>query len=245
MGHKTHPIGFRLGIIKDWHARWFAARKTDYREMVYEDQRLRQAVMGKYQGAGISHLEIERSAGEVTVAIFTSRPGIIIGRQGQRVEELRQSLEALTKGRVRVNVQEVRQPELDAALVGRSIADQLERRVSHRRAMVQTASRTMQAGALGIRIICRGRLGGAEIARREKMMVGRVPLHTIRADIDFAVVEALTVMGRIGVKVWIYKGDIRPVGKEPEVPEEEMAPIQVKVTPEAGEEVASAATETS
>jgi small subunit ribosomal protein S3 len=242
VGHKTHPIGFRLGINKEWQARWFAARKTDFRETLLEDLRLRQAVITRFPEAGIARVEIERSALEVTVTIWTARPGIVIGRQGQRVEEVRQSLEALTERTVRVSVQEIRQAELEAVLVARNIAEQLERRVAHRRATQQAATRTMQAGAQGIKVIVKGRLGGAEIARREKVMMGRVPLHTLRADIDFAISEARTMMGRIGVKVWIYKGDILPPAEELEDLEEAMPTIQVTVRPD--EEVsADAATE--
>jgi small subunit ribosomal protein S3 len=242
VGHKTHPIGFRLGINKDWQARWFAGRKTDYRETLLEDLRLRQAVLTRFPEAGIARVEIERSALEVTVIIWTARPGIVIGRQGQRVEEVRQSLEALTERTVRVSVQEIRQAELEAVLVARNIAEQLERRVAHRRATQQSASRTMQAGAQGIKVIVQGRLNGAEIARREKVMLGRVPLHTLRADIDFAISEARTLMGRIGVKVWIYKGDILPAAEGLEDLEEELPTIQVTVRPDE-EEPVDAATE--
>jgi small subunit ribosomal protein S3 len=243
VGHKTHPLGFRLGIVKDWKARWFAHGPRDYRDTLLEDLRLRRVIMQRYPEAGIARIEIERSAQEVGVTIWTARPGIVIGRQGQRVEELRRDLEALTGGKLRLNVQEIRQPELEAYLVARSIAEQLERRVSHRRAMVQTAARTMEAGARGVKIVVKGRLGGAEIARREKVMVGQVPLHTIRADIDFATAEALTVMGRIGIKVWIYKGDILPEGAEAEA-EEEMAPIQVTLRAGAAEVSGAPAQET-
>ena len=235
MGHKTHPIGFRLGVVKEWQARWFAQKGIEYQRTLLEDLRLRRAVQRRYREAAISRVEIERSTQEVTVSVWTARPGIVIGRQGQRVEEMRQSLEALTDRKVRISVQEIRQAEMEAPLVARSIAEQLERRVSRRRAMFQSASRTMQAGAQGIKIIIRGRLGGAEIARREKVMMGRVPLHTIRADIDYAVSEASTMMGRIGVKVWIYKGDIISAAEE-EALEEEMEPIQVTVKAEDTEE---------
>jgi len=236
MGHKTHPIGFRLGIVKEWQARWFAQGGRQYQTTLLEDLRLRQAVLARYQGAAISKVEIERSAQEVTVTIWTARPGIVIGRQGQRVDEMRQSLEALTGHKIRVSVQEIHQAELEAELVARNIAEQLERRVSRRRAMFQGASRTMQAGAKGIKVIVRGRLGGAEIARTEKVMMGRVPLHTIRANIDYAISEASTLMGRIGVKVWIYKGDIISAAEE-ELLEGELDPIQVTVSAEQGQEI--------
>jgi len=229
LGHKTHPVGFRLGIVKSWQARWFEGRGVNYQRTLFEDLRIRNAILQKYSGAGISRVEIERSAQEVGVQIWTARPGIVIGRQGQRIEELRQSLEALTERKLRIWVQEIEKPDIDAALVARNIADQLERRVGFRRAIQQTASRTMQSGAQGIKVIISGRLGGAEIARSEKAMMGRVPLHTLRANIDYFCAEAHTGMGRIGVKVWIYKGDILPEGVGGEGFEEEIAPIRVTV----------------
>ena len=229
MGQKTHPIGFRLGIIKEWQARWFADKQEAYRNLVLEDLQVRQKITGNYPDAGISRVEIERSNNDVTVTIHTARPGIVIGRGGQRVEELRKELERTISRRTRLNVQEIRQPELDAYLVARNVADQLERRIAFRRAIRQTLGRTMQAGAEGIKIICSGRLGGGDIARSEKAMEGRVPLHTLRADIDYGLAEAATEFGRIGVKVWIYKGDILP---EPEIEEiEEMiSPIEVTLS---------------
>ncbi|MBI2935231.1 MAG: 30S ribosomal protein S3 [Chloroflexi bacterium] len=236
MGHKTHPIGFRLGVNKEWQARWYAPDPKAYRATLAEDLQLRRATLSHYPEGAIARIEIERSVQEVSVVIWTARPGIVIGRQGQRVDELRQALEALTSRKVHVSVQEVRQPELEASLVARNVAEQLERRVGHRRAMLQAATRTMQAGAKGIRIVVQGRLGGAEIARREKVMLGRLPLHTLRANIDFAVVEAFTVMGRIGVKVWIYLGDVLPGGVEPEETVEPLAPIRVTVRPGEPEE---------
>ena len=228
MGNKTHPIGFRLGIIKDWQARWFAAKPGEYRAQVAEDMEIRSTVLSSSPDAGISKVEIERS-NEVVVTVHTARPGIVIGRGGQKVEELRKMIESKSAKRVRLNVQEIRQPELDAYLVARNVADQLERRIAFRRAVRQAITRTMQAGAQGVKVICGGRLGGAEIARREKAMEGRVPLHTLRADIDFAVTEAATDFGRIGVKAWIYRGDILPAPKEQE---DDMAPIEVTVTAE-------------
>ena len=230
MGQKTHPIGFRLGIVKDWHARWFAHKQKDYRNLVFEDLQIRGQIEKNYPDAGISTVDIERSDSDVTVTIHTSRPGIVIGRGGQRVDELRRDLERIMQRRARINVQEIRQPELDAFLVARNVADQLERRIAFRRAIRQTLGRTLQAGAEGIKIICSGRLGGADIARSEKAMEGRVPLHTLRADIDYGLAEAATEFGRIGVKVWIYKGDILPeTPLEPEI-EEEIAPIEVTLT---------------
>jgi len=209
VGHKTHPIGFRLGVIKDWNSRWFAGRGKDYSVQVWEDLKIREVITKQYSDAGIARVEIERSAQDLTVNVHTARPGIVIGRGGQRVDELRKAVEGATGGkRVRLNVLEIRQPELDAFLVARNVADQLERRVMFRRATRQAVMRTMQAGAKGIKVMVAGRLGGAEIARREKVMDGRVPLHTLRADIDYGMAEAATTMGRIGVKVWIYRGDI-------------------------------------
>ena len=240
MGQKTHPIGFRLGIIKDWQAKWFAQKQGDYRRLVLEDLSIRNTILSRYPDAGISRIDIERGSNEAIITIHTARPGIVIGRGGQRVEELRKDLEGLTERRARLNVQEIRQAELDAYLVARSVADQLERRIAFRRAMRQAVSRTMQAGAEGVKIISSGRLGGADIARREKAMEGRVPLHTLRADIDFGIAEAATEYGRIGVKVWIYKGEVieRPAAREPE--EEEIPPIEV--TLRVDEEVTADAT---
>ncbi len=231
MGQKTHPIGFRLGIIKDWQSRWFAAKQRDYRNLVLEDMSIRKTILDKYPDAGISSVEVERGSSDVVITIHTARPGIVIGRGGQRVEELRKILEGVTERRARLNVQEIRQPELDAFLVARNIADQLVRRIAFRRAIRQSAGRTMQAGAEGVKIIISGRLGGADIARQEKAMEGRVPLHTLRADIDFGIAEAATEFGRIGVKVWIYKGEILPkVSDESDL--EDMPPIEVTVKAE-------------
>lgn len=230
MGQKTHPIGFRLGIIKEWQAKWFAAKQADYRKLVLEDLKIRDTINSRYRDAGISRIDIERG-NEVIVTVHTARPGIVIGRGGQRVEELRKILEGLTERRARLNVQEIRQPELDAYLVARNVADQLERRIAFRRAIRQAIGRTMQAGAQGIKIICSGRLAGADIARTEKAMDGRVPLHTLRADIDYGVAEAATEFGRIGAKVWIYKGEILETAtREPEV--EEIMPIEVTLRAE-------------
>lgn len=232
MGHKTHPIGFRLGVIKDWQAKWFAGKEAEYRNLVLEDIAIRRAILERYPDAGISRVDIERGSNDVVITIHTARPGIVIGRGGQRVEELRKMLEGLTERRARLNVQEIRQPELDASLVARSIADQLERRIAFRRAMRQAATRTIQAGAKGFKVLCSGRLGGAEIARREKLMEGRVPLHTLRADIDYGTAEARTEFGRIGVKVWIYKGEVLQPSRE-EQPED-ITPIEVTLKAEEG-----------
>jgi small subunit ribosomal protein S3 len=206
LGHKVHPLGFRIGVIRDWQARWYADK--NYAEFLHEDLKLRQAIQSKNAEAGISEVEIDRQANKVTVTIHTARPGVVIGRGGQRVDELRLHLESLIGKRIQLNILEVQQPELDAYLVARAIADQIEHRVAFRRAMKQTVFRTMQAGAKGIRLSCAGRLGGTEIARREIVHQGQVPLHTLRADIDYGFAEAHTTLGQIGVKVWIYRGDI-------------------------------------
>jgi len=208
LGHKVHPLGFRIGVIRDWQAKWYAEK--DYVEFLQEDMKLRQAIQSQYTDAGISLVEIERQANKVSVTIHTARPGVVIGRGGQRVDEMRLQLENLIGKRIQLNILEVQQPELDAYLVGRAIAEQIEHRVAFRRAMKQALFRTMQAGAKGIRISCAGRLGGVEIARREVTHQGQVPLHTLRADIDYGFTEAHTTLGRIGIKVWIYRGDILP-----------------------------------
>jgi len=229
LGRKVHPIGFRLGFIQDWQAKWYAA-DPHYAEAVQEDMKLRQAIQSKYVDAAVSRVDIERQVKEVAVTIYTARPGIVIGRGGQRVEELRQYLEQLTGKKIRLNIREIRQPELDAYLVARTIGDQIERRIAYRRAMKQALFRTMQAGAGGIRVTCSGRLGDAEIARRQVMHQGQVPLQTIRADIDYGFAEAHTTLGRTGIKVWIYKGEVLPEAKAPEA---EAAPAEaVAVKPE-------------
>ena len=231
MGQKTHPIGFRLGIIKDWQSKWFANKPSQYRALLQEDIAIRQAILSRLPEAAVSRIELERGAQELVITIHSARPGIVIGRGGQRVEDVRRTVENIAQKRARLNVQEIRQPELEAQLVAASIAEQLGRRIAFRRAMHQAVGRAMQAGALGIKIICSGRLGGIEIARREKVMQGRVPLHTLRADIDYGLAEARTAMGRIGVKVWVYKGDILPEPKEleTEIEAEEMRLIEVTV----------------
>ena len=226
MGNKTHPIGFRLGIIKDWQAKWFAAKQGDYRALVAQDLAIRTAVQESSPDGGISRIDVERGSGEVIITVHTARPGIVIGRGGQKVEELRKLLETKSDRAVRLNIQEIRQPELDAYLVARNVADQLVRRIAYRRAIRQAITRTMQAGAEGIKVICSGRLSGGDIARTEKAMDGRVPLHTLRADIDFGIAEAATEVGRIGVKVWIYKGEVLPSADDDN---ENIAPIEVTV----------------
>jgi len=221
LGRKVHPLGFRLGIIRDWQARWYADKL--YAEFLQEDMKLRKAIVSAYPDAAISQVLLERQANEVFITIHTARPGIVIGRGGQRVDETRARLERLIGKRVRLNIQEVAQPELDSYLVARTVADQMEHRIAYRRAMKQALFRTTQAGAKGMKITCSGRLGGNEIARRESMHQGRVPLHTLRADIDYGFTEARTTLGRIGVKVWIYKGEILP---EPKVFEVEELPAE-------------------
>ena len=209
MGHKVHPTGFRLGVVKGWQSRWYAER--DYKDIFAEDLMIREAINKDLANASVSRIEIERAAAnQVSVTIHTAKPGIVIGKSGEKVDKLRTMLEGKTKKRVRLNIMEIRQPELDAYLVGRSIAEQLEKRVSFRRAMKQAVQKSMRANAKGIKIIVGGRLGGAEIARSEKEVEGKIPLHTLRADIDYGLAEAHTTFGVIGIKVWIYKGDILP-----------------------------------
>ncbi len=210
MGRKVHPLGFRLGIIKDWQARWYAAGE-EYADLLQEDLDIRQLIREKMGQAGISKIEIERFPKQVSITIWTAKPGIVIGRKGTNVRALRQDVEELSQQkRVRIDVQEVERPELDAYLVAENIASQLGRRISHSRAMKRAASQTMRMGAEGIRITCSGRLTGAEMARREWVMEGRVPRNTLRADIDYGFAEARTTYGRIGIKVWIYKGEVLP-----------------------------------
>ncbi len=249
MGRKVHPIGFRIGIIRDWQAKWYGGKH--YLQYLQEDLKLRQALRAKYADASISLVETDRQANKVLVNIYTARPGVVIGRGGQRVDEIRQYLESLIGGRVQLNILEVRQPELDAYLVARSVAEQIERRVAFRRAMKRAIFRTLEAGAKGVRINCAGRLGGAEIARREMRHQGQVPLHKLRADIDYGFAEAHTTLGQIGVKVWIYKGDILPqagakVEKAPAEVEagEVAAPLAEKIAePVAEERVEAKATQ--
>ncbi len=252
MGQKIHPNGFRVGITRDWHATWFAGQR-EYAGFVKEDINIRRAIDVMYEDAGISKVDIERDSNEVAVTIHTARPGIVIGRGGQRVDELRKNLENLTGSRrAKLNVVEVRQAELDAYLVARNVADQLERRIAFRRAIRQAVMRTMQAGAEGIKITCSGRLAGADIARAEKAMEGRVPLHTLRADIDYGLAEAKTEFGVIGVKVWICKGEISnptiigensstsdPIAALNEMEETDVAPIQVMVTAQEDNQVST------
>jgi small subunit ribosomal protein S3 len=206
MGQKVNPNGFRLGVIRPWQARWYADK--GYTQLVHEDLEIRKTISGRHVNAGIAQVDIDRSANNVTVTIHTARPGIIIGKSGQNVEALRQNLERSTGKKVKVNIQEVKQPDVNAVLVARSIADQLEKRISFRRALKQSIQRAMDRGAKGIKVTVAGRLGGAEMSRTETDRRGRVPLQTLRADIDYGTAEAITTYGVIGVKVWIYKGDV-------------------------------------
>lgn len=208
MGQKVHPLGFRLGYVKTWNSRWYA--KKDYPQLLHEDLKIRGLVKEKLYHAGVSRIEIERSGNQIKLYISTARPGIIIGRKGAEVDKLKAELEAMTKRQVQINIKEIRKPELDAQLVAENIAMQLEKRVSYRRAMKKAVAAALRLGALGIKVHCAGRLGGAEIARKEWYREGRVPLHTLRADIDYGLAESKTTYGRIGVKVWIYRGDLLP-----------------------------------
>jgi small subunit ribosomal protein S3 len=209
LGRKVHPLGFRLGIIKDWQARWYAERE-EYANLLQEDLDILELIRKEMGQAGISRIEIERFPKQVSITIWTAKPGIIIGRKGASVKNLRQDLEKLSAKRVRIDVQEVERPELDAYLVAENIASQLERRIAHSRAMRRAVTQAMRLGAEGVKIICSGRLSGAEMARREWVMEGQVPRNTLRADIDYGFAEALTTYGRIGIKVWIYKGEVLP-----------------------------------
>ena len=214
MGQKTHPIGFRLGGVIDWQSQWFANKGKEYAKLTNEDREIRDVIVKELgENAAISKIEIERNNQEISITVFTARPGIIIGRGGTRVEELKNFLEKFTNNEIRLNINEIRVPELVAKLVGESIAEQLERRVAFRRAVNTAMQRTMQVGAKGIKVVISGRLAGADIARTEKYHQGRVPLHTVRADIDYEISEANTTYGVIGIKVWIYKGDIIPTAE--------------------------------
>jgi len=224
VGRKVHPYGFRLGITKTWLSRWYADRDSDYVRLLHEDIKMRKYIKKKYYYAGIDRIEIERAADRVRVSIHVARPGLLIGRRGAEVENLRQELIEMTGGKqVFINVVEVKTPELCAQLVAENVAQQIERRISFRRAMKRAVAASMAAGAKGIKVACSGRLGGAEIARTEWYREGRVPLSTIRADIDYGFAEAFTTYGVIGVKVWIFRGEIMPAKAEE--------------TQEAGEEV--------
>jgi small subunit ribosomal protein S3 len=207
MGQKVNPHGMRVGVIKDWDARWFA-RKGEFAEYIKEDNEIRKQLKKQLYAAGVAKIETERAANKLTVTVHTAKPGIVIGKGGQGVEELKKQLSAKTGKAVVLNIMEVKRPDLNAQLVAENIASQLERRISFRRAMKQCIGRAMKGGALGIKTMCAGRLGGAEIARTEKYHDGSIPLQTIRADIDYGFAEANTTYGKIGCKVWIYKGEI-------------------------------------
>jgi small subunit ribosomal protein S3 len=210
MGQKVNPYGFRLGITTDWKSRWFEERR--YREFVVEDWRIRDYLMSQLEAAAVSRIEVERTRDRVRVDIHTARPGIVIGRRGSEADRLKKKLEEITglPNRIQLNIQEIKRPELDAALIAQGICDQLVRRVAFRRAMKRAIQTVQKAGAQGVRVQCSGRLGGSEMARKESYREGRVPLHTLRADVDYGFREARTTAGRVGVKVWIYKGDILP-----------------------------------
>jgi len=212
LGQKVHPFGFRLGINQDWRAKWYAGK--NYTRFWLDDVKLRRVVEDRCLGGAVARVEIERSGDEVCLTLYSARPGILIGRGGQNVEALKSDLEEVSGDKIRLTIREVERPELEAVLVARNIAGRLEERIPFRRAMRQAAFRTMQAGAKGVKIMCKGRLGGLEIARTETVRQGQMPLHKLRANIDYGVVEAHTLMGRIGVKVWVYKGDIMPEAKE-------------------------------
>ncbi|WP_438435313.1 30S ribosomal protein S3 [Gorillibacterium sp. sgz500922] len=217
MGQKVNPIGLRIGIIRDWESKWYAGK--DYGTLLMEDVKIREYLKGKLKDSSVSHIDIERAANRVNVTIHTAKPGMVIGKGGSEVENIRTHLSKLTNKKVHINITEIKNPELDAILVAESIAQQLERRVSFRRAMKQAIQRTIRSGAKGIKTSVSGRLGGAEIARTEGYSEGTVPLHTLRADIDYGTAEAHTTYGRIGVKVWIYRGEVLPTAKKKAVRE--------------------------
>jgi small subunit ribosomal protein S3 len=213
MGQKIHPGGLRVGIIHDWKSNWYTGNK-DFAAALIEDVKIRDHIYGKLAHAGLSDILIRKDKQRITIDIYTARPGIVIGKSGAEVDALRRELHALTHKNVHININEIKRPELDAKLVAQSIAEQLQNRVSFRRAMKRALASAMRSGAEGVKIVCGGRLGGAEMSRSESYSEGRVPLHTIRADIDYGFVEAKTTFGRIGVKVWINKGEIMPEGYE-------------------------------
>ena len=206
MGQKVNPIGLRLGVIKTWESRWFGGK--NYANYIFEDFKLRKYIKQKLYHAGVSRIEIERSAKRIRLRIFTARPGIVIGKKGAEIAQLKKEIEKLTAHEVLIDIQEIRKPEIDAQLVAENVATQLERRVAFRRAMKRSVQSALRFGALGIKVICAGRLGGAEIARTEWYREGRVPLHTLRADIDYGQAEAHTTYGIIGIKVTIFKGEV-------------------------------------
>lgn len=227
MGQKTHPIGLRLGIIKGWDSNWFGGK--DFSDKLIEDEQIRAYLIARIPKGGISKIVIERTLKKITITIHTSRPGIVIGKGGKEVDKLREEIKKITNKDVQINIYEIKRPELDATLVGQQVAQQLEGRVSFRRAMKSALSSTMRAGAQGCKIMCAGRLGGAEMARTEQYKEGRIPLQTLRADIDYALVEAKTIYGVIGVKVWIFKKEIfGKVDLSPNVKSERKRPANNK-----------------
>jgi len=215
LGQKVNPIGLRLGIIKTWESQWFGGK--NYADYIFEDYKLRKFIKQKLYHAGVSRIEIERSAKRIRLRIYTARPGIVIGKKGAEIAQLKKEVEQLTVREVLIDIQEVRKPEIDAQLVAENVANQLERRVAFRRAMKRAVQSSLRFGALGIKVICAGRLGGAEIARTEWYREGRVPLHTLRADIDYGTAEARTTYGLVGVKVMIFKGEV--LRKDPPIAE--------------------------
>jgi small subunit ribosomal protein S3 len=206
MGQKVNPVGLRLGIIKGWDSNWYGGKT--FSDKLVEDEKIRNYIYARIPKGGISKIVIERTIKRITLTINTARPGVVIGKGGTEVDKIKEELKKLTGKDVQINIYEIKRPELDSKLVGESIAQQLQARISYRRAMKQAIASTMRVGALGIKIKCSGRLGGAEMARTEQYKEGRIPLHTLRADIDYAISEALTVYGKIGIKVWIFKGEI-------------------------------------
>ncbi|WCK54768.1 30S ribosomal protein S3 [Aneurinibacillus sp. Ricciae_BoGa-3] len=212
MGQKVSPVGLRVGIIRDWESKWFADK--DYATLLHEDLKVRQYVKDQLKDASVSTVEIERAANRLNITVHTAKPGMVIGKGGSEVEKLRKALSSLTGKRVHININEIKNPDMDATLVAQSIARQLENRISFRRAQKQSLQRTMRAGAKGIKTMVSGRLGGADIARSEGYSEGTVPLHTLRADIDYGTAEADTTYGKIGVKVWIYRGEVLPQAKK-------------------------------
>lgn len=215
MGQKCNPLGFRIGITEPWRSRWYAGKK-DFRKLLLEDQRIRRFIKKEFHSAAIPRIDIERTREAITVIVHTGRPGVLIGRKGARVDQLRSALEGITGTKVDIRTKEVEKPELSAQLIAESVAEQLEKRASFRRALKKTAQLTMQAGALGVKIHIAGRLGGSEMARREKVAFGSVPLSTLRADVDYGFAEAKTTYGVIGIKVWVYRG-MRPVQEKKRV----------------------------
>ena len=234
MGQKIHPIGFRIGVIRDWESRYYATKEMG--ALIAEDFTIRKFIKKKLAAAAISRVEIERSPNRAKIIVHTAKPGLIIGRGGRGVDDLRDEIQRMTSGKqIHVTVEEVRQPELDAQLVSESIAQQIEKRIAHKRAMKQSITRTMRMGAKGIKIRCAGRLGGAEMARVETDRAGKIPLHTLRADIDYGFTEAKTTYGHIGIKVWIYKGEILPGQRRVEPNEDEIMEARRKQIRERGE----------